>query len=153
VAKFRFGLETLLRYREDREQKERDELSHRTKKYQVEFDNCDKLTKKLRATMKELSQKQSENAPHQELDYYYRYLARLNHEISESKKRLAQLQVDVQSQKEAVIEASKKRKTIATMRAKKEQEFVIALDRQEQKEVDDMVVARYARREIRAERE
>jgi flagellar protein FliJ len=144
LAKFRFGLETLLQYREDLEQKERDELLRRTYQYQVEIQKHNDLTAKFQEMMKELSQKRSENAPHNELDLFYKYLNRLSLEIRDSDKRLVQLQEEVQSQKEAVIEASKKKKTLATMRTKKQREFIAAVDREEQKEVDELVVTRYA---------
>jgi flagellar export protein FliJ len=54
------------------------------------------------------------------------------------------LQSDIQAQKNALIEASKKRKTLAAMKAKKERAYRLALEKQEQKEVDELVVARYA---------
>jgi flagellar export protein FliJ len=147
LAKFRFALETLLRHREDLEQKERDELLRRTYKYQLETQKRNDLTAKFQETMKELSFKRSENTPQNELDFFYLYLNRLTHEIRESEKRLSQLQAEVQSQKEVVIEASKKKKTLATMRGKKEREFMAAADKQEQKEVDELVVTRYGNKE------
>jgi flagellar protein FliJ len=147
LAKFRFGLETLLQYREDVEQKEREELLRRTYKHQLEAQKRIELAAKFQETMKELSRKQAENAPHKELDLFYIYLNRLTHEIKESEKRLVQLQAEVQSQKAVVIEASKKKKTLATMRTKKEREFIIAVDKKEQSEVDELVVLRYANKE------
>jgi flagellar protein FliJ len=143
LAKFQFGLQTLLQYREDVEQKERDELFRRTYQYQVEIQKRNELTVKFQETMVELSQKRSENASHREFDYFYRYLDRLSQEIKDSEKRLSQLHGDVQSQKEAVIEATKKQKTLATMRAKKKRDFMTAVDIREQKEVDELVVTRY----------
>jgi flagellar protein FliJ len=140
-------LETLLRHREDIEQKERDELFRRTYKYQIEVQKRNELTVKFQETMKELSLKRSENTPHNELDFFHLYLNRLTHEIRESEKRLSQLQAEVQSQKEAVIEATKKKKTLSTMREKKEREFIAEADKQEQKEVDELVVTRYANKE------
>jgi flagellar export protein FliJ len=147
LAKFRFGLESVLRYREDVEQKEKDEFFRRTYQYQLEINKRNELAAKLQETMKELSQKRSENASHGELDFFYSYLNRLTHEIKESEKRLAQLHADVQLQKEVVIDATKKRKTLATMRTKKKREFIAAAESQEQKEVDELVVNRYTSKE------
>ena len=143
MAKFRFGLQTLLQHREDVEEKERDELFRRTYHYQVEFQRRNELAMKFQETMRELSQKRSENIPHRELDFFYKYLDRLTREIRESEKRLLKLQAEVQSQKEVAIEASKNKKTLATMRAKKKQEFIAALDSQEQKDVDELIITRY----------
>jgi flagellar protein FliJ len=147
LAKFQFGLETLLQYREDVEQKERDELFRRDYKYQVEIQKRNELTVKFREIMAELSQKRSENASHMELDFFYRYLNRLTLEIEENGKRLSQLQSEVQLQKEAVIEATKKKKTLAVMREKKQREFLAAADSREQNDVDELVVTRYASKE------
>jgi flagellar protein FliJ len=147
LAIFRFGLETLLQYREDVEQKERDELFRRTYKYQVETQKRNELAVKLQETMVELSQKRSENAPHPEFDIFYKYLNRLAQEIKECDKCLLQLQAEVQSQKEVVIEATKKKKTLATMRAKKKRDFMAAVDSREQKEIDELVVTRYTSKE------
>ena len=147
MARFRFALETLLRHREGIEQKEKDELSRCTYRYQIELHKRSDLSAKFEETMQELSQKQSENAPHRELDYFCLYLNRLIQEIRESEKRLSQLQSEVQSQKEVVIEVTKKRKILTAMRTKKETEYRIDLERQEQKEIDELVVTRYAGRE------
>jgi flagellar export protein FliJ len=147
VARFLFSLEVLLRHREDIEQKERDELFRRTYKYQIELHRRDELTAKFQETMKDLSVRRAENTVSQELTWFYLYLNRLTHEIGECEKRLAQLQSEVEAQKGVVIEASKKRKTLATMKAKKEKEFIVALEKQEQKEVDELVVTRYAAKE------
>jgi len=96
--------------------------------------------------MQELAQKQIENPEHHELTNYFLYLGRLNREMDECKKRLDQLQSEVQSQTEAVIEASIKRKTLASMKDKKENEFIVALEKQYQKEIDDLIVTRYTRK-------
>jgi flagellar export protein FliJ len=147
LPRFLFNLETLLRHRESIEQKERDELFRLNYKYQTELRHHDDLVIKFRETMKELSVKQAENSYHKEFNWYYLYLHRLTHEIGESEKCLAQMQKEVQAQKEVVIEAAKKKKVLASLKEKREKEFAIKLDKQEQKEVDELVVTRYASRE------
>jgi flagellar export protein FliJ len=153
LPKFLFSLETLLRHREDIEQKERDELFRLTYRYHTELRHRDELTAKFRETMKELSLKRSANSEHKELNWHYLYLDRLTHEIEESEKRLAQLQSEVQAQKEAVIEAVKKKKVLASLKSKKQKEFAFEMEKQEQKEVDDIVVTRYKTRESGSSRQ
>jgi flagellar export protein FliJ len=143
VPKFKFSLETLLRHREDIEQRERDELLRLTYKYQVELVNRNGLTAKYQETMEEIALKCARNAIDEELSWFYLYLNRLTHEIKECEARLTKLKSEVQAQKEAVVEASKKRKTLASLKAKKEKEFTFAMEKQEQKEIDDLVVTRY----------
>ncbi len=147
MPKFKFGLETLLRHREDLEQKERDELLRLTYNYQVELARRDDLRSKFQVTIKELSLKRAENAGNQELDWFYLYLNRLTQEIQQSVKRLEQLESEIQAQKLVVIEASKKRKTLDLMKARKKKQFVFALEKQEQKEIDDLVTTRFTVRE------
>jgi flagellar export protein FliJ len=144
LPKFTFALETLLRHREDIEQRERDELFRITYKHQVELNHRNGLAAKFQETMNEIALIYEKNAIDQELTWSYLYLNRLTYEINECEKRLIQLQSAVQAQKEVVIEASKKRKTLTSMKAKKEKEFIFAMEKQEQKEIDDLVVTRYA---------
>jgi flagellar export protein FliJ len=146
LPKFHFTLETLLRHRDAVEQKERDELMRRTYKHQLELNHRDEIKAKSLQIMQELVQKQAENPEHHELASYFLYLSRLNHEMDECEKRLSQLQSEVQAQTEAVIQASIKRKTLASMKDKKKKEFVDAQEKIYQKEIDDLVVTRYTRK-------
>jgi flagellar protein FliJ len=143
LPKFRFSLETLLRHREDIEQREKEELLRLTYKYQIEVSNRNGLNARYQETTKEITEKSSVNANDPELNWFYLYLNRLTHEIKECEVRLAKLQSEVQTQKEAVIEASKKRKTLASLKTKREKEFIFEMEKQEQKEIDDLVVTRY----------
>jgi flagellar protein FliJ len=147
LAKFVFNLETLLQHRERLEQRERDELFRRNYRYHLELRNRESLNAKLHTTMEELNQKQTESPASEELNWFYLYINRLNKEIRESDKRLALLNTEVQKQKEIVIEASKKKKTLASLRAKKEKEFIYALEKQEQKELDELVATRYVKKD------
>jgi flagellar FliJ protein len=147
LPKFRFSLETLLRHRENLEQKARDELLRLMYNYQVELGRRDELRARFQETIKELSLKRAENAAGGELQWFYLYLNRLTQEIRESTKRLDQMKSGVEAQRIVVIEASKKRKTLDLMKEKKERQFAFALEKQEQKEVDELVVTRFGSRE------
>jgi flagellar export protein FliJ len=143
VGKFVFNLETLLRFREDVEQKERDELFRRTFRHQMELRRRDELNAKYHETMNSLSQTQTERPAGHELICYNRYLDRLTREIHECEQCLQKLQSEVQQQKETVIEASKKRKTLGILRQKKEKEYLVNEEKRMQQEIDDLVVTRY----------
>ena len=147
MPKFTYNLETLLRYREEIEDRERDALHRLTYKHQVEDNIRNGLAAKFQETMHDIAAKYADKFRDQELTWFHLYLNRLTCEISECEKRLVQLQSEIKAQKEAVIEASKNRKTLASMKAKKEKEFFAEQEKQEQKEIDDLVVARYARLE------
>jgi flagellar protein FliJ len=144
LAKFVFSLQTLLQHRERIEQRERDELFRRIYNYQIELKNKNGLGVRLMETMEELSRKQVEDTTSPELNWFYLYINRLRLEIQESEKKLLQIDSGVQEQKKIVVEASKNKKTLVSLRTKQEKEFAIALDKQEQKEIDELVVTRYA---------
>lgn len=147
MPKFRFSLETLLRHREDIEQREKDELFKLNYRHQTELRHRDDLNAKFRETMDELALRKAQLSDHQELNWFYLYMNRLAQEIRECEKRLAQLEADVQAQKEAVVEASRKKKVLSTLKAKKQKEFITEVEKQEQKDIDDLVVTRFASRE------
>jgi flagellar FliJ protein len=147
VPKFKFSLETLLRHRDDIEQRERDVLFRLNYKYQTEIRHRDGLSVKFRETMDELASKRMNLTDHLELNWFHLYMKRLTHEIAESEKRLAQIDAEVQTQKKVVIEASKKKKVLSSLKTKKEREFIAEMEKQEQKEIDEIVVTRFAGRE------
>ena len=144
---FTYSLETLLRYREGIEERERDELHRLTYNHQVE-DNIRKgVAAKLLETMHNMVALCANKSTDQELAWFHLYLKRLTREMCESDKRLAQLKSAIEAQKQAVIKASKNRKTLASMKEKKEKEFFEELGRREQKEIDDLVVTRHPKAE------
>ncbi|MBP1624059.1 MAG: Flagellar FliJ protein [Acidobacteria bacterium] len=147
MGKFKYNLETLLQYREEIENRERDALHQLTCRHQLEENIRNGLAAKLHETMHDLVAMCGDRSRDQELTWFHLYLTRLTREISESDKRLAQLKSEIRAQKEAVMNAMKNRKTLASMKAKKEKEFFVELGRQEQKEMDDLVLARYAKTE------
>jgi len=147
VAKFRFSLETLLRHREEIEQREKDELFRLNYKHQTELLHRDELGRKFKETMNELAEKRLQLIDHLELNWFYLYMNRLTHEIEESEKRLTQIEAEVQQQKKVVIDASKKKKVLSTLKDKKQREFIVEMERQEQKDIDELVVTRFAGRE------
>jgi flagellar protein FliJ len=148
MHKFKFSLETVLRHRETLEQNEKDELLRRLYRFQTELGRRNELNSRLAATVNGLSLKRAANVDHNELNWHYLYIDRLAVEIKQSEKRLSELDKQVQEQKEAVIEATKKRKIISSLKSKKEKEFIFELERQEQKDIDDLVVTRYAKKEL-----
>ncbi|MDR1728755.1 MAG: flagellar export protein FliJ [Acidobacteriota bacterium] len=143
MGRFRFNLQTLLQHREDQEQTARDELLRRSFRVQSEMRRLDELRAKAKATAEEMVARQAENLPHGELDGYRLYLDRLRAETGVCEENLARLRMEVEEQKKAVVEASKRRKTISSLREKKEKAFTLEQEKAWQKEMDDLVVVRY----------
>lgn len=144
MAKFRFSLEVLLKHREDIEQKERDSLLRVTYSYQLALHQRDTLERKRRETMQQMSLKQAENPEARDLEWFRLYMNRLDHEIEENEKQLIKLNSEVQEQKKVVVKAIKNRKVISALRAKREKEFNVALDKKEQNELEEWITTKYA---------
>jgi flagellar FliJ protein len=147
MKKFAFNLETLLRHRNNLEEKERNELSRITFVYQTEVNRREEIRKRLKETSMELAQLRREKADSEEIAWFYPYIDRLRHEIGESDKRIAQLQQDLQAQKLVVIEAIKKKRVLDSLKTRKRREYNLAVERQEQKTVDELVITRFARKD------
>jgi len=145
MAKFRFSLQTLLRRREDVEQAARDEMMLRVSRQQQEQQKLDGFKNRRAETSVEMAEKQMEDTAYDELIYYRMYLDRLDHEIENSNRRLVRLKAEVEVQRKILVEASKKRKTLTSLRDKKEKEFKVAMEKTFQKEIDDIVVLRHKR--------
>jgi flagellar export protein FliJ len=92
-----------------------------------------------------MAEKQQEDTAYNELVYYRMYLDRLDLEIENSQRRLVRLKAEVEVQRKVLVEASKKRKTLTSLRDKKQKEFNQALEKTFQKEIDDIVVLRHKR--------
>ncbi len=146
MKKFVFNLETLLQYRINLEEKERNELARLKFLLQTEINHRNDLRGQLRRTALELSRLQNENADSREVDLYYRYEDRMRYEIDLSDKKILQLEKDLQAQKLVVIEATKKKKGLESLKTRKQKEYDLAVERQGQKAIDEIVVTRFARR-------
>jgi flagellar export protein FliJ len=145
MPKFRFSLQALLRRREDVEQAARDEMMLRVSRQQQEQQKLDAFKNRRNETSVEMAEKQQEDTAYNELVYYRMYLDRLDLEIENSQRRLVRLKAEVEIQRKVLVEASKKRKTLSSLRDKKEKEFKLALEKTFQKEIDDIVVIRHKR--------
>ncbi|HYK88135.1 MAG TPA: flagellar export protein FliJ [Acidobacteriota bacterium] len=147
MKKFVFNLETLLQHRITVEEKERNELRRLQYLFQTEINHRNTLHNRLGETALELSQLQSGNATDSgEVEWFCLYMDRMRHEIALSDKRIAQLEQDLQAQKVAVIEATKKTKVLDSLKTRKQKEYSLAVERQGQKAIDEIVVTRFARK-------
>lgn len=143
MPKFKFSLQTLLQRREDAEQTARDEMMLRLSRQQQEQQRLDDLKKRRSENAAEMAEKQQDKTAYDELVYYRLYIDRLDQEIDTGKRRIVRLKAEVEIQRKVLIEASKKRKTLTSLRDRKEKEFKLESDRTFQREIDDLVVLRH----------
>jgi flagellar protein FliJ len=147
LKKFAFSLETLLQYRNNIEERERLALTRLNFRLQNEIAQRERLQALIRETIAELRRRRNGAADEIELQSYYPYIERLRLAVAESDKDIARLEELVVAQKKMLIEAARNTKILDTLKSKKLKEFTTAIERLEQKAVDEMVVTRFARKE------
>jgi flagellar FliJ protein len=143
MKKFAFRLETLLRYRKNLEEKEQAELFQLFSRLQRENGHLQDLQRKHQDVLAELTEHRSAGADYGETSWFYLYLDRLRFEMRRSAERIYRLEQDIQEQKTVLIEASKKKKILDSLKTKEQKAYVSAADKQEQKAIDDLVVIRF----------
>lgn len=144
MKKFVFRLETLLYHRRSIEERERIKFSRIRGELLAELDHLETLQAKHAETRSELALKKSGECDSREISWFYRFLDRLSLEMAVARERIAQLERELEVQKQIMIEASRDKKMIENLRLKKEKEFLVSLERQEQKSIDEIVVTRFA---------
>ena len=146
MKKFVFRLENLLQHRTHLEEKERNKFSLMRAELLAELNHGHALQNQQRNALTELIAKKSSEYDAQEISWFYLYLDRLDHEIRLSNERAAQLEKNLEKQKQVMIEASRHKQMIENLKKKRYKEYCVALDREDQKSVDEIVVTRFARR-------
>jgi flagellar FliJ protein len=147
MKKFSFRLETLLQHRHHLEEKERTKFSAIRNELLVEVDHIQALRTMQAQALAELAQTKSGDCDAQEITWHYRFLDRIALELERSARRIAELEGKLEIQKQVMIEAMRNKKMIENLRSKREKEFLTALERTEQKSVDEIVVTRYAHKQ------
>jgi flagellar FliJ protein len=147
MKKFSFRLETLLQHRQHLEEKERTKFSAIRNELLAEVNHIQALRTMQARALAELARKKSGDCDAQEIIWHYRYLDRIALELERSARRIAELEGKLEIQKQAMIEAMRNKKMIENLRSKREKEFLTALERAEQKSVDEIVVTRYAHKQ------
>ena len=147
MKKFAFRLETLLHYRKNLEEKEQAVLFQLSSRLRRESNHLQDLQAKHQETLVELTRMRAECAAYGETSWFYLYLDRLRFEMRRSSERIRQLEKDIQEQKAVLIEASKRKKVLDSLKTKEKKAYDSALDKQEQKAVDEIVVLRFPQKQ------
>ncbi len=147
MKKFVFRLETLLQHRINIEDKERDKFSRMRAELRVEMNHKDTLCARQAETLSELLMTKSSGSDCQEIGLYYRFLDRLAYEVKKSSQKIAELEQRIEKQKQVMIEASRKKQVIENLKKKRHREYNVALEREDQINIDEIVVTRFARRQ------
>jgi flagellar protein FliJ len=143
MKRFAFRLETVLRHRKNLEEKERNELFRLVSLLNQKCDQLKKLQDKNDDTLMELTNRKLEDFEHTEISWFYTYLEHLRREMEQCRKKITELEEQIQNQQMALVEASKRKKILDTLKTRQEKEYLTRVEKEEQKAVDDIVVIRF----------
>jgi flagellar FliJ protein len=144
MKKFSFRLETLLHHRKNIEERERTKFSRIRIELAAEVENLQRLRTRQAQAMADLTLVKAGSGDQGEITWHYRFQDRLFRNIEQSSNRIARLEGELETQKQVMIESSRDAKMIANLRSKKEKEFLVDLERNEQKSIDEIVVTRHS---------
>lgn len=144
MRKFAFSLETLLKYRIRLEEREKERLAWIHYRLENEQRNIERLRARHSEVRAELAQSRLKDYDGGEVAWYSAFLRRLDGEIEQAKLRLAGLKRDLEQQMAVWVERSKDKKVLEKLRGRKEREYDSALEKLEQKTVDELVVTQFA---------
>jgi flagellar FliJ protein len=144
MKKFVFGLETLLQHRINLEDKERNKFRRIRAELQEELNHQQSLGARQTQALTELAQQKAGTCDGREIEWFYLYLNRLQQELKRSAERVAELGKHLEAQKQVMIEASRNKQMIENLKKKRRKEYLVSVDREEQKFIDEIVVNRFA---------
>ncbi len=147
MKRFSFSLETLLRHRKNLEEKERIALSRTYSQLQIEVNRRNELLSKQNDALAELSHKRSTGKDCEEMHWFYPYLKRLEGELGACAKQIALLEKTFEEQRMLVVQASKNKKVLDSLKSKKEKEFNSEIEKLEQKAIDELVTVQFSHKD------
>ena len=140
MASKQFELEQVLKYRLDVERLRKEEFV--TAKHG--FEHAADILKQEEALTEDLAQefckRHSELESIEELRMYTDFFARKREEIKNRKEQLDQLGQVLNERREDLLDASKDKKVLESLKEKKAQEFRLAMDQKEQAFMDEIAI-------------
>lgn len=136
--KFKFGLETLLKYRKTIEDQYRMELASLREKQLFEQEKMFDIRESQRMLQKNIQN----NSPNSLL-----YLEELSRQSIVQRKILSKLDQEITEKRNKLIDASKSRKMIEKLKEKKLDEYKQDLNIKENKAIDELTTNRFLRKD------
>ncbi len=145
MKRFRFTLDSVLKYRSNIEEREKRILASIAGLISSEKKRLEEFNRKYFASQTELIEKESLKClDEHEVILYRTYLKKLSALIKEKKEELEKLRLRFETQKEMVLKAYKNRRILDLLKKKRFQEYCIKVDKEEQKCVDELQLLKFA---------
>jgi len=140
VAGKQFELEQVLKYRREIERMRKLEFADAKKELDHAHDKLNEEENATADTAEQFIKCQSELSNIEEMRRYADFFAKKREDIKRQKVRVEQLGVVLDERRETLIDATKDKKVLETMKEKKAREFRIGMEQKEQAFMDEISV-------------
>jgi flagellar FliJ protein len=147
MKKFVFRLETLLQHRSNIEERERAKFTSIRNELLAERARRQSFIASQDRTRADMARILSTDCNAQEYEWCSRFLEYLALQIRRSDERIVGIEKRLETQKQVMIAATRDKKIIEKLKARKHKEFQVSLERMEQKSIDEIVITRFAARD------
>jgi len=142
MKKFNFKLETVLRVRRHREEKERQKLANlRRKKMRLEAQKSD-INSDLQTFHTNRDEQIDGQSPIQHRQQYS-YIHEQHQQMKQLDNKIDHLAKEVDDQRKKLIEANKQTKILKNLKSKHKMRFLEEVDRIEQKQLNEIATQRF----------
>lgn len=135
-----FELEQVLRYRLDVERLRKQEFATAKQGFENAYERLVREEQQASTVSNEFSERQCELDSIEEIRRYADYFARKRSEIKTQKKRVAQLGHVLNERREVLLDATKDKKVLESLKERKEFEFRQEMDKKEQAFMDEIAI-------------
>lgn len=146
MAGKRFELEQVLKYRMDVERMRRQEFATAKQELEHASDQLSREEVLVENLASEFCHRQGELESIDEMRRYADYFARKREEIKDRKERVEQLGHVLSERRETLLDATKDKKVLESLKDRKAKEFRQAMDRKEQSFMDEIAVQKKGER-------
>lgn len=143
MKKYRFPLQAVLREREIREDEKKRGLAKALDRLYAAKASLEKSRLEREMNLKgSLEEKMKSSPDVVRLKGFESFIWFLNQKISGQKNEVKLMEAEVMAERQKLIEASKRRKVMSTLKENRRVEYYLGMDKLEQKEMDESSVMR-----------
>lgn len=139
---FYFRLQSILDYRKQIEEKQALELANIKNRLDREQKTLNKVQKERATLTAKLENIGKSSLCAANVSVYFSYIHRMKKQENDQKEVIGKVEKELEAQRQAFVNASQKRKILATVKEKKLAEYKLELIRREQKELDEAGILR-----------
>lgn len=146
ARRFRFNLDPVLRLRKREVDERRREFAEVNRMLQEERQRREDIHHERIGMQEEIVRSFEEQAPFQSIVATYNLIGSLENEITESMRREAALEQELEKRRIAMIEANKQARILEILKERRRTEFLREEERQEQAVLDELSIQAQGRR-------